>query len=256
MGKIIVFDSGFGSLSIIKSIQKHTKADIVYFADQKNYPYGTKSVQELEMIIRNNIHNLREKFSPDIIVIGSNTPSLLFPQLFESDDTLIGVLPPLKSAQSLTKTNSIALLVTKSVAQSTALNNFIKNNLTNETKITKINSSSLIDLVESGKFIHSRHICTKEIISVLKQKFVTKNIDVATLSSTHLPFLLPYLQQLFPNVIFLDPADIVAKQIINHKSFTPSSKNILKIFSSTDPVEFQKNLQLIGVKQIVHYLDF
>ena len=41
--KIVVFDSGFGSLSIIKEIQKKVKSDIVYFADQKNFPYGKKT---------------------------------------------------------------------------------------------------------------------------------------------------------------------------------------------------------------------
>ena len=33
--KIVVFDSGLGSLSIIKAIQKRTKADIIYLADKK-----------------------------------------------------------------------------------------------------------------------------------------------------------------------------------------------------------------------------
>ena len=52
MAKIVVFDSGMGSLSIIKPIQKKVNADIIYFADQKNFPYGTKSVLELKKIIK------------------------------------------------------------------------------------------------------------------------------------------------------------------------------------------------------------
>ncbi len=35
MAKIAVFDSGFGSLSIIRAIQEITKLEIIYFADQK-----------------------------------------------------------------------------------------------------------------------------------------------------------------------------------------------------------------------------
>ena len=35
---IVVFDSGLGSLSIIKEIQKKTKCEYVYIADQKNFP--------------------------------------------------------------------------------------------------------------------------------------------------------------------------------------------------------------------------
>ena len=77
MPRITIFDSGFGSLSIIKPIQKKIKSEIIYFADQKNFPYGTKSVSELDKIIKSTIVRLEKKFKPDIIIIGSNTPSLL-----------------------------------------------------------------------------------------------------------------------------------------------------------------------------------
>nr|AIF23204.1 glutamate racemase (murI) [uncultured marine thaumarchaeote SAT1000_13_B06] len=77
MAKIIVFDSGFGSLSIIQPIQKAIKSNIIYFADQKNFPYGKKSKAQLTKIITKTLNFLDEKFQPDLIVIGSNTPSLL-----------------------------------------------------------------------------------------------------------------------------------------------------------------------------------
>lgn len=77
MAKIAVFDSGLGSLSIIKAIQQISKAEIIYFADQKNYPYGTKSQAQLGSIIKKSIKILKVQFSPDIIVMASNTPSLM-----------------------------------------------------------------------------------------------------------------------------------------------------------------------------------
>ena len=52
---IVVFDSGLGSLSIIKEIQKKFKGELIYFADQKNFPYGLKSKIELENIIKETI---------------------------------------------------------------------------------------------------------------------------------------------------------------------------------------------------------
>ncbi len=256
MGRIAVFDSGLGSLSIINAIQKSTKADIIYFADQKNFPYGLKPKSKLKKIIKNTIFNLKEKFHPDLIVVASNTPSLLFGEMFANDKTLIPVLPPIIEAQELTKTHSIALLVTKSVAKSVALNNFIKKNKINRIKIHKINSSILVELVESGKFISDKDYCTKKIISVLQKKFVKNNIDVATLSSTHLPFLLHLLQKIFPNVIFLDPANTVAMQIKNNKRFIPSTKNTLTIFSNGDINKFQNHLYSIGIKKSIKQINF
>ncbi len=94
MPKIVVFDSGVGSLSVIKSIRKKINAEIIYVADQDNYPYGTKRVQQLDKIIKYTITKLQEKFNPDIIVVGSNTPSLLLD--IEKKNKIIGVFPPLR----------------------------------------------------------------------------------------------------------------------------------------------------------------
>ncbi|MGI0004395.1 MAG: glutamate racemase, partial [Candidatus Nitrosotenuis sp.] len=99
MGRVVVFDSGLGSLSIIKAIQKQTKAEIIYFADQKNFPYGGKPKNKLEKIIKNTIIGIKDKFKPDVIVVGSNTPSLLLPEMFSADPTVMGVTPPLVEAQ-------------------------------------------------------------------------------------------------------------------------------------------------------------
>ena len=63
MAKIVVFDSGLGSLSIIKEIQKISKNDIIYFADQKNYPYGVKSQAQFVSLSIQKINDLRGPMS-------------------------------------------------------------------------------------------------------------------------------------------------------------------------------------------------
>ncbi|MDC0451443.1 glutamate racemase, partial [Nitrosopumilus sp.] len=107
MAKIVVFDSGLGSLSIIKEIQKIGKNDIIYFADQKNYPYGVKSQAQLSTIIKKTINLLEEKFKPDIIVVASNTPSLM---LDLSTKKIVDVKPPLKLAIKKSKSKRIGIL--------------------------------------------------------------------------------------------------------------------------------------------------
>jgi len=204
MPRIAVFDSGLGSLSVIKSIQKIVNTEIIYFADQDNYPYGTKSVRQLDKIIKSTISKLQEKFKPDVIVVGSNTPSLLLD--IEKKNRIIGVFPPLKEAVLKTKTGRIGILATKSVVESKSLDNYIKKNVSSKIQVTKINATPLVDLVESGKFLLKKQASIKIIKDVIIP-YLEKNIDVFTLSSTHLPFLLPILNELFPSVLFLDPAD-------------------------------------------------
>ncbi len=92
MARIAIFDSGLGSLSIIKEIRKVSKNEIIYFADQKNYPYGKKSQAQLHTIIQKSIKMLKENFSPDIIVVASNTPSLMLDLVTQK---IIDVKPPL-----------------------------------------------------------------------------------------------------------------------------------------------------------------
>ena len=110
MAKIVVFDSGFGSLSIIKAIQKKTKNDIIYFADQKNFPYGKKSKSQLKKLITKTINLLKKQFNPDLIVVATNTPSLLLDNINKS--SILKVLPPIKQATKISKTSSIAILAT------------------------------------------------------------------------------------------------------------------------------------------------
>lgn len=255
MGKVVVFDSGLGSLSIIQAIRKTIKADIVYFADQKNYPYGKKTRKELYRIITNTIQSLKEKFNPDVIVVGSNTPTLLFPDLFDNK-TVMGVLPPLMEAQKKTKTNSIAILGTTATINSKHTNQYIKKNIPKNISVTKIDASKLIDLVESAKFLSNKQFSKKIILQTLYDVIVQKNIDVVTLSSTHLPFLLCYLKKLFPNVMFLDPAGEVANRLIANKSFRPSKKNSLQIFSSSNTTALEKTLRKLKFIHQVVFLDF
>ncbi|MEK6870643.1 MAG: glutamate racemase, partial [Thermoproteota archaeon] len=146
MVKIAVFDSGLGSLSIIKAIQKICKSEIIYFADQKNYPYGKKSKKQLERIIKQTI-KLLENFSPDVIVMASNTPSLMV----NTNRKVIGVKPPIRKAMILSKTKNIAVLATQSAIKSKSLSSYIKKfNFSKDKKIYKVDSSALVDLVESN----------------------------------------------------------------------------------------------------------
>ena len=251
MVRIAVFDSGLGSLSIIKAIQKICKSDIIYFADQKNFPYGKKSKKQLEKIIKQTIKLLEENFSSDLIVIASNTPSLM---VKITNRKVIGVNPPIREAMIISKTKNIAVLGTQAAIKSKSLSSYIKKfNFSKDKKIYKVNSSALVNLVESNKFITDKIYCRKIIKKTLTEVFANK-IDVATLSSTHLSFLKSLLSSEFPQVQFIDPTDIVASKVLVHIK-KESKKNTIKIFTSGNVKLFQKNLHRLGIRNKVNYLS-
>ena len=253
MARIVIFDSGLGSLSIIKSIQKVCKTEIIYFADQKNFPYGNKSKKQLEQIIKKSLELLEKKFNPELIVIGSNTPTIM---LDITNERIIGVNPPIKEAAKKSKTKNIAILATETVIKSKKLSEYIKNcKLSREIKIHKINASNLIQLVESGKFIKNKKYCKKIIKNSLNDIFSKNYIDIVTLSSTHLPFLTPILESEFPNIQFIDPADNIARKIFKKIKTRQSNKNSLRIFSSDQTKNFQSNLSKLDIKNKIKFLS-
>lgn len=254
MGKVAVFDSGFGSLSIINELRKITKSEIIYFADHKSFPYGKKSAATLKKIIQKTILTLQNEFSPDLIVVGSNTPSLLLQNYLKKKSKIVTVLPPLHDAANITKSSKIAILATKSVVESYILKNYIKKNISKKIKVIPINISPLVNLVESGKFISNKQFCFKKINSILSEIFSYNNIDVATSSSTHLYFLLPMFNKLFPHITFLDPAAQVAKTVTRILRKNKLKQNKIRIFTSGKTNQFQKKLSKIGIKNKVCYL--
>ena len=242
--KIAVFDSGLGSLSIIKAIQKKTKCEIVYLADKKNFPYGKKTKSQLYKIITDTIEKISERFKPDVIVLASNTPSLLFRNKLPKD--VITVLPPLTKIQ---KASNVAVLTTQNVAKSKELDDYI-NKFKDLDGVLKINCSELVELVETGKFLVNEKYCMKTILKVLRDTFKENNIKIATLSSTHLPFLLPFLRKCFRGVEFLDPANDVAEKISKLKG-TKSKRNSLSIYTTESPKAMQRNLKSVGISNKV-----
>ena len=251
---IVVFDSGLGSLSIIREIQKKIKGELIYFADQKNFPYGVKSKTELEQIIEKTIILLEKEFSPQLIVMASNTPTLLL-DYNRISSKLVGVYPPLNDAVKISRTRNIAILGTKSVIQSEAITEFIeKCDVPDDIVIHKIDCSSLVELVESGKFLTDKECCKNIIKEVLEDVFLDNLIDVATLSSTHLPFLEPFLRSIFKNVKFLDPAKNISNVLKDFVKDNDLQQNVLRIFTSGDVKLFKKNLQMMGIDDEVNFL--
>ena len=132
--------------------------------------------------------------------------------------------------------------------------NYIKKHVPKKIKVIKINASPLVELVESGKFIDNKNLCKKKIKTILLKPLVSNHVDVATLSSTHLPFLLPLLRQIFPHITFLDPRNKVANQVRKFLSKKSSKTNSLKIFTSGNVNSFQKQLFKLGIKNKVRSL--
>ncbi len=254
---ISVFDSGIGSLSIILELKREMPyEDLLYFADRVHFPYGTKSHSELREIIANTINYLK-RYKPKLVVVASNTPSV---QVLDevrrriSDIPIIGVRPPLKEAARLTKKKHIGIMATEGMIRSREFENQIRREVPQHILVTKFNASPIIELIEHGIHLENERRTFDTISRVLGDR-IDNNIDVITLSSTHLPFVRRYLNSLLPTTRFIDPAHIVAKDVrkflASYRMIKKSGRSNLRILVSDGKREFEKSVRAIGVREPV-----
>ena len=254
---VAVFDSGVGSLSIIRELKREVpNEDLLYFADRAHFPYGTKSHPQLREIIFNTINYLR-RYKPKIIVVASNTPTV---QVLDevkrriTDVPIIGVRPPLKEAAKVTKKNHIGIMATEGTIRSKELEIQIRMEVPQHILVSKFNASPIIELIEQGVHLDNERR-TFDVVSRVLGDGVDEKIDVITLSSTHLPFVKTYLNALLPTVRFVDPAQIVAKDVRKFLKFYRMAKKSgtgrLQILVSDGRREFEKSVRAMGMREPV-----
>ncbi len=249
---IVVFDSGIGSISIIKELKKELPSEnLIYFADKANFPYGKKSQNDLFEIVQNTIKYL-QRFNPKLIIIASTTPSIQVIDEMKAltNIPLIGVIPPIKKAIKMTKKKHIGIMATESTINSKELDIQIRTEIPQEIFVSKYNASPLISMIEDGTFLRNR----KKIAQLIRQLLgKLDDIDVVTLSSTHLPFILDQLNQLYPQIEFIDPSQIIAKEVkkflINNNLNNKTKNGKMRILVSDKKKEFQEILRQIGRRE-------
>jgi glutamate racemase len=254
---VAVFDSGIGSLSIIRELKREVpNEDLLYFADRAHFPYGNKSHPQLREIMVNTINYLK-RYKPKMVVVASNTPSV---QVLEevkriiTDVPLIGVRPPLKEAARLTRKRHIGIMATEGTIRSKELEIQIRREVPQHILVSKFNASPIIELIEQGVHLNDERR-TFDVVSRVLGDDVDEKLDVITLSSTHLPFVKTYLNALLPTVRFVDPAQIVAKDVRKFLKFNRMAKKSgtgkLQVLVSDGKREFEKTVRALGIREPV-----
>jgi glutamate racemase len=261
---VAVFDSGIGSLSIIRELKREVpNEDLLYLADKIHFPYGNKPHPQLREVIVNTIKYL-SRYKPKLVVVASNTPSI---QVLDEvrkaigELPIIGVRPPLKEAARMTKKKHIGIMATEGTIRSKELEIQIRREVPQHILVTKFNASPIIELIEHGVHLENERR-TFDVISRVLGDGVDEKMDVITLSSTHLPFVKGYLNALLPTVRFIDPAQMVARDVRKFLKFYRMAKKSgtgrLQILVSDGKREFEKSVRAMGVKEPIEevFLSF
>lgn len=209
---IAIIDSGVGGLSIWQAIVKLLPSeDIIYFADQKNFPYGTKDEKTLRSIMSRNVDFLLKQRAK-LIVIACNTATVYTLQKLRQTYTipLVGTVPVIKKAAEISKKGRIAVLSTLATSKSAYQKNLI-NQFASDMDVFVVAADWLVRRVEN---LNTSSPQLSLILNKKLQGLKEKNIDVLVLGCTHFSFVKQHCKKIFGRYVeVLDSAGAIARQI-------------------------------------------
>ena len=172
----------------------------VYFADNKNLPYGNKTKFELFKITINNIKYIEKKYKPFIIVFGCNTIGItiyeeicsMFPHL---------MIFSIKPNYELINNEKAILIAT------TATINKLKIICKDKPNLNLCKMPFLATLIEEN--INNLN----KTYHYIEMNLIKYSPNIIILGCTHFYFIKSILKNLFPNVYFIDGVEILTNKI-------------------------------------------
>lgn len=212
-----VFDSGVGGLSVYR----HLKAVLpnerfIYYADTANVPYGNKSGDEILLLTLQAVARLCKR-GCKLIVIACNSASAhaLSAVRQRCSVPIVGLVPAVKPACTMTHTKKIAVLATQATLNGRLLAEVIDDVATpNGIEVYKHFEPRLVPWVESGMPIVS------QVASLLIKQvkiWAEDGVDVIVLGCTHYPFFKQFLQEYIDeqqlNIHLVDSGAAIAERV-------------------------------------------
>lgn len=247
---IAIIDSGVGGLTVVKELQTLLpEEDIIYFGDNKNVPYGSKSQEEIITLTKKMLDFLMEK-NVKLVGVGCNTISTVL-HLVKPDYDLkiIGIIDPVVEHIAKLTDNKFGLIATPFT---------IKTQYYNQT-LAKLNTSmeiigegcpGLAALIDQGIFTRAElEEETKEPISKIKNRGL---IDTIILGCTHYPLVTDHLRELYPDITFINPAFYQALAISDYLKEhnllnNRQSKGGLKVYTTGETENYRQFPTRLGI---------
>ncbi|QCB41415.1 glutamate racemase [Sphingomonas sp. PAMC26645] len=215
---ILFFDSGVGGLSIVGPARAALPdAPFVYAADSAGFPYGTKSEAEIAARVPVLLGRLAERYRPRLIVIACNTASTIALPVVRAalDLPVVGTVPAIKPAASLSKTRTIGVLGTEATVRQAYVDDLAAK-FAGDCTVLRYGSAALVEMAEAK--LHGRVVATERYAAVLDGLFSQPGgdvIDVIVNACTHFPLVEAELAAAAPGARFVDGGPGIARRIVH-----------------------------------------
>ena len=228
---ILIFDSGIGGLSIADEITKALPYQpLVYIADNRLYPYGTLTEDSLLTRAKSLFPVLEANYQPAIIIVACNSASTLILEDVRAitKAPIIGVVPAIKPAATLSRTGHVGLLATKGTVARSYTQDLI-NQFAQHQHITKVGSDALVAQAERKVYGQPVDLAVikKELNPFIQIPSDHPPIDTVVLGCTHFPLIKEEISHfLGPSVTLIDSGEAIARRtthILNNPELSPAT---------------------------------
>lgn len=180
-----VFDSGVGGLTVLAEIRKILpNENIIYLGDTKNFPYGSRSKEEIiEFAIQNVETLIKKQVKVIVIACGTVTSQALDILKEKFDIPIIGIIEPTVEYIENQKYQEVGVIATEGTIRSGAWEQKLKEKIP-EIKVTNKACPMLATIAEEGK---ARSVEGRAAIKEYMKPFKEKHINKIILGCTHYP---------------------------------------------------------------------
>ena len=237
MSKIGVFDSGYGGLTVLKSLVKALpELHFVYLGDNARAPYGDRSFDTVYHYTLDCVNWLFDH-DCDLVILACNTASAKALRQIQQVDLplrndnkrVLGVLrPTTESVRQFTQSKHVGILGTTGTIKSDSYKIEIAKFFP-DIQVSQEACPIWVHLVENDLLnVEGTDFFVNDHIQRLLEK--DNQIDAILLACTHYPLLLDSIQKAVPqNVRIISQGDLVAEKLVDYLKRHPEfANNILK----------------------------
>lgn len=210
-----VFDSGVGGLSALAILRARLpRADLCYFADTGNAPYGTKNEAELCRLVTADIDHLRVAGCHRIL-IACGTASSVYDRL-PTEYRLVSfpiLLPTAKRAARVTKNGKIGILATAATVRLGVLADAVRKECP-DAALFSAAAGDLVTLAEEGR-TSDRDPLARATVARALLPLTESGIDTLILGCTHFHRLKALIAKQMPGVSLVSAAEEGARAVIH-----------------------------------------
>lgn len=225
-----IFDSGSGGLTVLKALRlRAPQADIVYFGDIKNAPYGTRSAEELIALTGAGIRKLHA-LGADEIISACNSVAASVLAGAAGTTRLIDMTRPTARAMRQYAGKRVLLLATPATILSRTYTDALG-------VIVVLDPLHVEDLAGAIEFGASK----SEIAKIVRKTLMTREnreYDRILLGCTHYPLARDVIEEearkIFGAIDCIDPAEAVAEEAIERFSIRGDGKLQFHISQKSD----------------------